>query len=151
MWSLKEIGQKLVYVSCPAVFIGRLRILLTLTFDPWPKINKIPPLITNNLHVKFESDSAKTFLLTHKTKRDGRTDGRPHPLTHPTTLLRGNNKFCPFYDDTMVMHTNSALEKKSQRPRASCSLYRFPTEIRHQNGKLGKSLMFLADCTLHST
>ena len=33
---------------------------LTSTFDPVIKINTVPPLIIRNLHVKFESDWAKT-------------------------------------------------------------------------------------------
>ena len=35
---------------------------------PWPKINRIPPLIIHNLHVKFESDWAKTVVAIVSTK-----------------------------------------------------------------------------------
>ena len=37
------------------------------------------------LHVKFESDRAKTVsrYRVHKAKRDGRTDARTHSLTQP--------------------------------------------------------------------
>ena len=35
---------------------------------PWPKINRVPPLIINNLHVKFESDWAKTVVCIVSTR-----------------------------------------------------------------------------------
>ena len=34
----------------------------------WPKINRIPPLIIHNLHVKFESDWAKTVVCILPTR-----------------------------------------------------------------------------------
>ena len=39
-----------------------------LTFDPWSKINRVPPLITNNLHLKFASDRAKTAACIMPTR-----------------------------------------------------------------------------------
>ena len=36
--------------------------------DPLPKINRVPPLIIHNLHVKFESDWAKTVVFTVPTR-----------------------------------------------------------------------------------
>ena len=47
---------------------------------PWPKINRVPPLIMVNVHVKFESDWAKTVVAIV-----GRTHARMHPPTHPLT------------------------------------------------------------------
>ena len=35
---------------------------------PWPKINRVPPLIIHNLHVKFESDWAKTVVCILPTR-----------------------------------------------------------------------------------
>ena len=35
---------------------------------PWPKINRVPPLIIHNLHVKFESDWAKTAVAIVSTR-----------------------------------------------------------------------------------
>ena len=35
---------------------------------PWPKINRVPPLTINNLHVKFESDCAKTVVCIVSTR-----------------------------------------------------------------------------------
>ena len=35
---------------------------------PWPKINRVPPLIINNLHVKFESDWEKTVVCIVSTR-----------------------------------------------------------------------------------
>ena len=34
----------------------------------WPKINRVPSLIINNLHVKFESDWAKTVVCIVSTR-----------------------------------------------------------------------------------
>ena len=34
----------------------------------WPKINRVPPLIIHNLHVKFESDRAKTVVCILPTR-----------------------------------------------------------------------------------
>ena len=41
---------------------------LTLTYNPWPKINRVSPLIIHNLHVKFESDWAKTVVSIVSTR-----------------------------------------------------------------------------------
>ena len=77
---------------------------LTLKFDPKTKINRDSPQIIHILHVKLESDRAKNCSLyrAHKAKRDGRTDGRKHPLTtphanghitvSPPTLFRGDSE-----------------------------------------------------------
>ena len=35
---------------------------------PWPKIDRGPPLIIHNLHVKFESDWAKTVVAIMSTR-----------------------------------------------------------------------------------
>ena len=35
---------------------------------PWPKINRVPPLIIHNLHMKFESDWAKTVFTIMSTR-----------------------------------------------------------------------------------
>ena len=57
--------------------------------------------VTNDLHVKFESDLAKTVVYIVST-RQSMTDARMHSLTHPhtndrttispPTLLRGDKK-----------------------------------------------------------
>ena len=67
----------------------------------WPKINRVPPLIIHNLHLKFESDREKTVVCIVSTRQSA-TDARTHSLTQPPTngcitispptLLRGNNK-----------------------------------------------------------
>ena len=69
----------------------------------WSKINRVPPLITHNVHVKFESDWAKTEVCilptsfyTKSAKVDlesvscpqgkaRRTDRHTHALTHAPT------------------------------------------------------------------
>ena len=38
------------------------------SMTPWPKINRVPPLIIHNLHVKFESDWAKTEVAIVSTR-----------------------------------------------------------------------------------
>ena len=35
---------------------------------PWPKINRVPPLIIHNLHMKIESDWAKTVVAIVPTR-----------------------------------------------------------------------------------
>ena len=35
---------------------------------PWPKIKRVPPLIMVNVHVKFESDWAKTVVAIVSTR-----------------------------------------------------------------------------------
>ena len=35
---------------------------------PWPKMNRVPPLTIHNLHVKFESDWAKTVVAIVPTR-----------------------------------------------------------------------------------
>ena len=35
---------------------------------PWPKINRVPPLIMANVHVKFESDREKTVAAIESTR-----------------------------------------------------------------------------------
>ena len=61
MWSLKAIGRN---CSCYHVH----NVLYTecqnwpWPLTPWPKINRVPPLIIHNLHVKFESDCSKTVI-----------------------------------------------------------------------------------------
>ena len=75
---------------------------LTLTFDPVTQNHRVPPLIMNNLHVKFESDEAKSIVCivpTRQSATDRRTDRQTHGLTNPPhritisppTLLRGDN------------------------------------------------------------
>ena len=61
--------HKVLYTECQS---------LPWPWTPWPKINMVPPLIIHNLHLKFESDSAKTVVANHvhKVKRDG------HPPTN---------------------------------------------------------------------
>ena len=45
---------------------------------PCPKINLVPPLIVHNLHVKFESDWAKTVVCIVSTRQSA-TDAPTHP------------------------------------------------------------------------
>ena len=37
-------------------------------WPPWPKINRVPPLIMANVHVNFESDCAKTVVAIVPTR-----------------------------------------------------------------------------------
>ena len=70
-------------VSCLQCFIDKVP-NLTLTFDPVPKIYRVPPLIMNNVYIKFESDGAKTvvsILSTRQSAKDARTHSRTHSLT----------------------------------------------------------------------
>ena len=45
----------------------------------WPKNNRVPPLIIHNLHVKFESDWAKSVVCMVSTRQSA-TDAPTHPL-----------------------------------------------------------------------
>ena len=52
---------------------------------PWLKINRVPPLIIHNLHVKFESDLAKTVVCivsTWQSATDARRQARTDVPTH---------------------------------------------------------------------
>ena len=71
MWSLKVIGQKLKSLLCPQ---GQS---WPWPLTPWPKINWIRPLIMVNVHVKFESDWAKTevaIVSTRSYTQSGKVD-----------------------------------------------------------------------------
>ena len=74
--------HKVLYIECQS---------WPWSLNSWPKINKLPPLIIHNLHVKFERGWKKNFSCyrVHKVKRDGRTHARTHSLTqslkHPLT------------------------------------------------------------------
>ena len=79
---------------------------------PWPKINRVPPLINPQLTGEVWKWSGKNCrpYRAHKVKCDGRTDASTHSLTHarthsliqpltngritisPPTLLRGDKK-----------------------------------------------------------
>ena len=70
---LKMNGLKLQSVSRPQVLIERVP-NLTLIFDPMTppppkKKNRVPPLIMNNLHVKFESDRANKNCSLYLVER----------------------------------------------------------------------------------
>ena len=55
-----------------------------LNFDMWPKINRVPPLIINNLHMKFET--VVCIVPKRQSKTDRRTDRLTHyPITHKQT------------------------------------------------------------------
>ena len=67
MWSLRVIGQNcsrycvhnVLYTECQS---------WPWPLTPWPKINRVPPLIIHNLQVKFESDWAKTVVAIVSTR-----------------------------------------------------------------------------------
>ena len=95
---------------------------MTLTLTPWPKINRVPPLIIHNLHVKFESDRAKSVFCIVSTRQSA-TDALMHGLTHsltqsqtngsitisPPTLLRGDNKYSEGWNtQSRIFMTESA-------------------------------------------
>ena len=87
IWSLKVIRQKLVcIVPRRQSMADRRTHAPTHPSTHEPKIIRVPPLNINNLHVKFESDLAKTVVCAHKVKcnqqTDWWTDGRTYPLTH---------------------------------------------------------------------
>ena len=67
---------------------------------PWPKINRVPPLIIHNLpvHVKFESDWAKTVVIIVSTRyKAWRTHAPPtNPLTHSSNHPRTAALLYPF-------------------------------------------------------
>ena len=54
---------------------------LTLTFEPQPKIERVPPLIMINFHVKFESDWAKNCCRILPTRFYTQCQIWPWPLT----------------------------------------------------------------------
>ena len=49
--------------------------------DLWPKINRVSPLIIHNLHVKFESDLAKSVVTIMPTRSIKEYQSWPWPLT----------------------------------------------------------------------
>ena len=51
--------QKVLYTDCQS---------WPWPLTPWPKINRVPPLIMGNVHVKFESDWAKTVVAIVPTR-----------------------------------------------------------------------------------
>ena len=58
---------------------------------PWPKINRVPPLVIHNLHVKFEIDWAKTVVCIMSTgsyTQSATVDSWPWPLTPWTKINR---------------------------------------------------------------
>ena len=67
MWSMKVIGQKLKSLLCPQGLIHRVP-KWPWPLTSWPKINRVPPLIIHNLHMKFESDWAKTVVCIVSTR-----------------------------------------------------------------------------------
>ena len=72
-------AHKVLYTECQS---------WTWPLTQWPKINRVPPLIINNLHVKFESHREVTvvcILPTRQSTMDGRTDAHTRSLTQPHT------------------------------------------------------------------
>ena len=67
MWSLKVIGQKL-HLYCVHKFLYTECQSWPWPLTLWPKINRVPPLINHNLHVKFEIDWAKTVVAIVSTR-----------------------------------------------------------------------------------
>ena len=52
-------AHKVLYIECQS---------WPWPLTPWSKINRVPPLIIHNLHVKFESDWAKTVVAIVPTR-----------------------------------------------------------------------------------
>ena len=48
---------------------------------PWAKINRVPPLIIHNLHMKLESDWVKTVVAIMSTRSYTNCHSWPWPLT----------------------------------------------------------------------
>ena len=68
MWSLEVIRQKTsLYPAHKVLYTKCQRWPWPLTPPPWPKINRVPPLVFHNLHVKSESDWAKTIVCIVST------------------------------------------------------------------------------------
>ena len=86
-WSLKVIGQKyhvhnVLYTLCRSW-----------PLTPWPKINRVPPLVIHNLLVKFESDWAKTVICILPTR--SYTQGAKVDLGHHLQITCEVNRFSP--------------------------------------------------------
>ena len=63
MWSLKAIRQTYT-LACIVPNVSQAKCKISpWPFTLWPKNNRVPPLITNNIYLEFESDSAKTVVL----------------------------------------------------------------------------------------
>ena len=60
------IRQKLVCILPTSSYSQSAKVDLGI-WPPWPKINRVPPLVFHNLHVKSESDWAKTIVCIVST------------------------------------------------------------------------------------
>ena len=80
MWSLEVIRQKLVCILPTRSYSQSAKVDLGL-WPPWLKINRVPPLVFHNLHVKSESDWAKTIVCIVSTMYYTQCQSWPWPMT----------------------------------------------------------------------
>ena len=62
---------------------------------PWPKINRVPPLVFHNLHVKSESDWAKTIVCIVSTMYYTQCQSWPWPMTQWPKINRVSSSHHP--------------------------------------------------------
>ena len=77
---------------------------------PWPQINRVPPLIIHNLHVKFKSDCAKTVVCILSTRSYTQSDKVDLDLwpRHPhltCEVWKWLGKSCSVYRVHKVLYT----------------------------------------------
>ena len=87
-------------------------------FTPWPKIDRVPPLITNNIHFKFESDLTKSVVFIMPTSFYTRCESWPWPLILRPKIKRGS---CSHHPQLISL---KVIELKLLRPQGF--IYRVP-------------------------
>ena len=80
MWSLEVLGKKLACIL-PIRFYSQSAKVDFGLWPPWPNINWVPPLVFHNLHVKSESDWAKTIVCIVSTMFYTQCQSWPWPMT----------------------------------------------------------------------
>ena len=95
---------------------------------PWSKINRVPPLIISNLHVKFESDWAKTIDCIVST--------RSHTQSAKVDLWPRDPKSIGFLLSSSTTHHNVKFESDW----AKIVVYILPTRSYRQSAKVDLDL-----------
>ena len=98
------IGHQLQFVLLELGLIHRVT-NLTPTFNLWPQINRVPPLIIHNLHVKFESDWAKSVAFIVSTRsytQSAKVDLDLLPKINRVPPLIINNLYVKFESDWAI-------------------------------------------------
>ena len=80
MWSLKVIRQKTSLYTANKVLFTKCQ-SWPWPLTPWPKINRVPPLVFHNLHWKSENDWAKTIVCKVSTMYYTQCKSWPWPMT----------------------------------------------------------------------